>query len=60
MFDLESINHIRKEEWVNLYRKKNPAADLWAKGYGVIRHSLETQARVFAMAEHLVWCPVNN
>lgn len=44
---------IRTEEWVTLYRKKNPAAGRWAAGYGVIRHTIETQARVFAMAELL-------
>jgi phosphoketolase len=36
-----------------LYRRKDPSADRWAAGYGVIQHSPETQARVFAMAEML-------
>lgn len=40
-------------EWVCQYRQQNPSADLWAKGYGVIRHSVETQCRVFQMAEFL-------
>jgi phosphoketolase len=44
---------ILSEEGVALYRKKNPGADRWAGGYGVIRHSVETQARVFTMAERL-------
>ncbi|HSW62578.1 MAG TPA: hypothetical protein VLH56_04580 [Dissulfurispiraceae bacterium] len=44
---------ILSEEGVALYRKRNSGADLWARGYGVIRHSVETQARVFAMAESL-------
>jgi phosphoketolase len=44
---------IRREEWTALYRKNNPAADRWADGYGVIRHSIETQYRVFAMADLL-------
>jgi phosphoketolase len=33
------------------YRRKNPEADRWAEGYGVIRHDVETQSRVFAMAD---------
>ena len=44
---------IRREEWVSLYRKKNPVADRWAAGYGPIDHTAETQARVFSMAEML-------
>jgi len=49
----DSAGLIRVEEWVGLYRKKNQAADRWAAGYGVIKHSLETQARIFTMAEIL-------
>jgi phosphoketolase len=49
----EKAEAIRREEWVTLYRKQNPAADRWAVGYGVIRHTAETQARVFAMADLL-------
>lgn len=44
---------IRREEWVGLLRKKNPAAERWAQGYGVIRHSEETQYRIFTMADAL-------
>jgi phosphoketolase len=44
---------IRREEWVTLYRRKSPAAERWAVGYGAIRHTAETQARVFAMADLL-------
>lgn len=44
---------IWREKWVVLYRKNNPEADRWADGYGVISHSIETQARIFAMAEVL-------
>lgn len=44
---------IRIQEWVESYRKKNKAADRWAAGYGVIEHSVETQYRVFNMAENL-------
>ena len=49
----EKAEAIRREEWVTLYRRKNPAADRWAVGYGAIHHTAETQARVFAMAELL-------
>ena len=50
----EDIDNIRREEWVDVYRRKNSEADRWAKGYGAIEHSVETQARVFAMAELLM------
>ena len=49
----DSIETIRKQEWVDLYRRNNPEAERWAKGYGPIQHSVETQARVFVMAELL-------
>ncbi len=44
---------IRMAMWVALYRQHNAAADRWAAGSGRIRHDLETQARVIAMAETL-------
>jgi len=53
MIDYDERDEIRTEEWVSLYRKSNPAADRWATGYGPIEHTVETQARVFAMAELL-------
>jgi len=53
MSQRESAKAIRTEEWVTLYRKRNPEADRWAVGYGTIHHTLETQARVFSMAELL-------
>lgn len=53
MPESKNVEEIRKEEWVSLYRKKNREADRWAAGYGPIDHSVETQARVFAMAELL-------
>jgi phosphoketolase len=49
----EQSTAIRREEWVALYRRNDPAADRWAGGYGSIQHSIETQARVFAMADIL-------
>jgi phosphoketolase len=53
MLQSERADAIRRQEWVALYRKNNPGAERWAAGYGTIRHSVETQARVFAMAELL-------
>lgn len=50
---MENAEAIRREEWVALYRSKNPAAARWAAGYGQINHTVETQARVFRMAELL-------
>jgi phosphoketolase len=53
MSETEKTDRIRTEEWVALYRRKHPDANRWAKGYGSIQHSLETQARIFAMADLL-------
>jgi len=53
MSEKMNIEEIRKEEWVNLYRKKYPLADRWAAGYGHVDHSVETQYRIFSMAEML-------
>jgi len=50
----DNVQAIRTQEWVSLYRDKNPQADRWARGYGVIQHNLETQARIISMAE-LLW-----
>jgi len=47
------LEALRQEEWVALYRKNHPAANRWAEGYGPIKHEVETQARVFSMAELL-------
>jgi len=44
---------IRKEEWARLFRRNNAAAERWAQGYGAIRHTLETQAEIFTLAETL-------
>src|SRR4030095_12871280 len=33
------------------YRQRNPEASWWAAGYGAIRHSPETQERIFSLAE---------
>jgi phosphoketolase len=44
---------LRQARWVTTYRQRHPATDRWAEGYGVLQHSLATQAHVFTMAEHL-------
>ena len=49
----ENAEAIRTEERVALYRKRYPEADRWAVGYGAINHTVETQARVFSIAELL-------
>lgn len=41
------------EEEAARYRGRNSEANRWAGGYGPIRHTAETQARVFGMAEAL-------
>jgi phosphoketolase len=33
------------------YRRQNPEADAWAAGFGAIQHSLQTQSRVFELAD---------
>ncbi len=43
----------RRIHWVQAYRVRNRPADCWARGYELVRHSLETQERVFRMAEQL-------
>lgn len=39
--------------WVAEYRNQNPAADCWARGLSNQVHTIETQERVFRMAEQL-------
>ena len=53
MSHCENMDHMPREEWVNLYRRKNHEADHWARGYGVLQHNLDTQAQIFTMAESL-------
>ena len=49
----DNVQAIRMEKWVHAYRRKNKAADRWAAGYGLIEHTMETQYRVFTMADAL-------
>jgi len=43
----------QRSEWVRLYREDHAPADLWARGLRYVSHSVETQERVFRMAEQL-------
>ncbi|MPZ97988.1 MAG: xylulose 5-phosphate 3-epimerase [Dehalococcoidia bacterium] len=49
----QAVASVRRRESVEAYRRSHPEAERWAAGYGVIAHSEETQARVFALAEGL-------
>lgn len=53
MTQTRSATAIRQADWVEQYRHKHSTADRWAVGYGDIDHSLETQARVFLLAEQI-------
>lgn len=48
----ELIDDLRTD-WVREYRHGHPVADLWARGLRHVSHSMETQERVFRMAEQL-------
>jgi len=47
--DLHRIN-----QRAALYRRSYPEFESWAKGYGVIQHSDETQVRVFDLCQQLI------
>src|SRR2546425_11614028 len=53
MSQTESVKAVQMQERVALYRQQHTAANRWAAGYGPIQHTLETQDRVFTMAEWL-------
>ena len=53
MQQTKNAEAVRLERWVAQYRSSHPQADQWAKGYGVIEHRVETQTRVFAMAQQI-------
>lgn len=53
MAQTESAQTVQRQERVALYRQRHAAADRWAAGYGPMQHTLETQDRVFTMAERL-------
>jgi phosphoketolase len=50
---VNSVSNPAAERAVREYRSRNPDAELWAKGFGVIQHSTETQTRVFELADFL-------
>ncbi|HVS05828.1 MAG TPA: hypothetical protein VHK65_06640 [Candidatus Dormibacteraeota bacterium] len=50
---LEGAEAIRRERWVESYRLAHRGADRWANRSSGIRHSTETQERIFRMAERL-------
>ena len=50
----QTVETIRQSNFAELYRQQHPEANRWAAGYDQIDHTLETQARVFAMAEQLI------
>lgn len=43
----------RRTDWVRRYRHDHALADLWARGLRHVSHSVETQERVFRLAEQL-------
>lgn len=43
----------QRTNWVAAYRTRIPGADRWAQGLRTLTHSIETQDRVFRMAEQL-------
>ena len=53
--DAREINQLDevRTSWVAAYRREHAEADWWAEGFGAVEHSLETQERVFRMAEQL-------
>lgn len=53
MVETNKIETIGMEKRVETYRGKDPDADRWANGFGRIIHSVETQWRVFTMADWL-------
>ena len=50
---LAEVLNDQRTEWVRQYRQDNAPADLWARGLRHVSHSVETQERVFRMAEQL-------
>lgn len=50
---LEDAEAIRRAHWVEGYRLAHRDADRWADSPSGVRHSFETQERIFHMAEQL-------
>ena len=51
MSQIPNAETLASEQRVTLFRKRDPAPDRWAAGYGPIKHSVETQASIFGVAE---------
>ena len=51
--EISKLDYVRTP-WAAAYRRDHAEADWWAEGFGTVEHSLETQERVFRMAEQLV------
>ena len=47
------LDHLRTT-WLVEYRQKHPEANCWAEGFSPIEHRVQTQERVFRMAEQLL------
>ncbi|ACV26732.1 MULTISPECIES: phosphoketolase family protein [Kangiella] len=54
MYPINEQDLHRIQQRANLYRSHYPAFARWAKGYGVIRHTDETQVRVFDLCQQLL------
>jgi phosphoketolase len=51
--DPNDAERVRRERRVQRYRSTHADADAWAVGYGPIEHDVDTQDRVFALADAL-------
>ncbi|HXH22414.1 MAG TPA: xylulose 5-phosphate 3-epimerase [Dehalococcoidia bacterium] len=49
----DEVLEVRASERVEAALRRRPGAARWAAGYGVIQHTLETRARVLALADEL-------
>jgi len=56
--EISQLDDLRTS-WVAAYPHKHAEADRWAEGFGAVGHSLDTQERVFRMAEQLVGRAIN-
>jgi len=54
MFPVSAEDKHRIQQKAALYRANYPAFEAWAKGYGVIQHTDETQVRVFDLCQQLL------
>ncbi len=57
MSQMPNAETLASEQRATLYRKRDPAPDRWAAGYGSIYRSLQTPAREFEIGELLALVP---